>query len=279
MIEEHMAERFRMAVATEPPLGFDPDEVVTEARRRQRRRRAVAASALATGGVVLAAVAVFAASTGAGQGQVATQPTSTEASAAPGPPDASGAPALPEAPPGPGPEDPIEENTEKSVDPPQPPPSFPGSEAAVARLRQDIPRILGERVSGLRFDVPDSGELMVTTDPRGIGGAYKAIGTKHRYVSVFVWHEKDTLDHDSGPDSAGDWGKVVSDKENADGSWTRVYGFDGQGQTRALTVFHFRTDGVVVEAGTTAKAEPGQEGLAVSEEVLTAIASDPRLRF
>ena len=38
MIEDRIAERFRAAMADEPPLGFDPDDVVTEAGRRLRRR-------------------------------------------------------------------------------------------------------------------------------------------------------------------------------------------------------------------------------------------------
>jgi hypothetical protein len=43
-METQLAERMHEAVADEPPLGFDPDELTDRAARRQRRRRAIAAS-------------------------------------------------------------------------------------------------------------------------------------------------------------------------------------------------------------------------------------------
>ncbi|WP_009948787.1 hypothetical protein [Saccharopolyspora erythraea] len=54
MDPELLREGMRTAVADEPPLGFDPDDVVTEAARRQRRRRTTAAAVAA---VVVATVA------------------------------------------------------------------------------------------------------------------------------------------------------------------------------------------------------------------------------
>src|SRR5690348_6707947 len=59
MIEERITETFRLVVAGEPPLGFDPDDVVAEAARRTRARRAIAATVAATGAVALTAVALF----------------------------------------------------------------------------------------------------------------------------------------------------------------------------------------------------------------------------
>ncbi|WP_410607274.1 hypothetical protein [Amycolatopsis sp. lyj-109] len=54
MDEQTLAREFTAAVRTEPPLGFDPDEVVTRVARRRHRRRTVL---LAFAGVVVAAVA------------------------------------------------------------------------------------------------------------------------------------------------------------------------------------------------------------------------------
>ncbi|MFB9687018.1 hypothetical protein [Amycolatopsis plumensis] len=52
MDEQMLAREFTAAVRTEPPLGFDPDEVVTRVARRRHRRRTIL---LACAGVVVAA--------------------------------------------------------------------------------------------------------------------------------------------------------------------------------------------------------------------------------
>jgi hypothetical protein len=248
MIEERLTEQFHNAVAGEPPLGFDPDEVVSEAGRRRRRRQAVGATALATGAVALAAAAVFATSV---PSQVSTGAT----------PSASSVPS----------------GKDVAVEP-APASSFPGSDGVVANLGQVIPQVLRERVPGLVFDKPDSGELMVTEGRHGVGGAYRAAGTKHRYVTVFVYHDRDGLDLAGDPAAGGGWGPPVSDTPQQDGSHIRVYQ-SGDGTDLGMTVIHLRTDGVIVQADTTAKPEPGQNGLAANQDVLTAVATDPRLTF
>ena len=57
MNEQILIDEFTTAVRTEPPLGFDPDEVVTRVARRRRRRRNVL---LAGAGVVVAALTAVA---------------------------------------------------------------------------------------------------------------------------------------------------------------------------------------------------------------------------
>ena len=47
MIEQHVADRMRAAVEGEPPLGFDPDEVIDQAIKQRRRRRVVTSVVLA----------------------------------------------------------------------------------------------------------------------------------------------------------------------------------------------------------------------------------------
>jgi hypothetical protein len=248
MIEERLTERFHNAVAGEPPLGFDPDEVVTEAGRRRRRRQAVGTTALATGAVALAAAAVFATS------------VPSQVSAGANPPTSS-----------------VPSGKDVAVEP-SPASSFRGSDGVVANLGQVIPQVLRERVPGLVFDEPDSGELMVTDGRHGVGGAYRAGGTTHRYVTVFVYHDRDELDLAGDPAAGGGWGSLVSDTPQQDGSHVRVYQF-GDDTDRGLAVVHLRTDGVIVQADTTAKPEPGQNGLATNQDVLTAVATDPRLTF
>jgi hypothetical protein len=48
--------RLREVVLAEPPLGFDPDDVVTKAAKRQRNRRATVATVAVTLGIAVAAV-------------------------------------------------------------------------------------------------------------------------------------------------------------------------------------------------------------------------------
>jgi hypothetical protein len=257
VIEQRIADRFRTAVLAEPPLGFDPDDLVDRAKRQQRHRRAIVASAAATVGIALAAVGVFAASGGGARLDAGSPPGSV--------PPATESPTPPSA--------------KENVDPTTAPPSFPGSEAAVAHLGQMIPMVLAEKVPGLKFTKPDSGELMVDSTRRAVGGAYQATGTKHRYVSVFISHHTDTLNLAGDPAAGGGWGPLTSDTTRTDGSQLRIYTFGDGGSAAGLLVVHLRTDGVIVMADTTAKPEPGRSGLAVSQQVLTAIATDARLTF
>jgi hypothetical protein len=83
MSEEDVRNGLLDAVANEPPLHFDPDELVATARR-QDRRRALVAAGLATVAVAVAAVAVPAAlGRGSGTTPVADRPTSTTQSPTP----------------------------------------------------------------------------------------------------------------------------------------------------------------------------------------------------
>jgi hypothetical protein len=75
MIEQQVADRFQEAVANEPPLGFDPDDVIDRAIKRSRRRKVVWAVAAAT--VVEAAVvwAIPGGGSGGGAIEPAARPT------------------------------------------------------------------------------------------------------------------------------------------------------------------------------------------------------------
>jgi hypothetical protein len=66
--ENQLAERMRAAVAGEPPLGFDPDELTDRAGKRQRQRRAVFGAAAVTLVIAATAVTVGATTQGGGHG-------------------------------------------------------------------------------------------------------------------------------------------------------------------------------------------------------------------
>jgi hypothetical protein len=66
--ENQLTERMRAAVAGEPPLGFDPDELTDRAGRRQRQRRAVLGAVAATFVLAAGAVTVGAATQRVGNG-------------------------------------------------------------------------------------------------------------------------------------------------------------------------------------------------------------------
>jgi hypothetical protein len=64
VIEQQTTDRMHDAVLDEPPLGFDPDEVVTMAARRQRGRRTTGAVAVAVAALATTATVVFGAAPG-----------------------------------------------------------------------------------------------------------------------------------------------------------------------------------------------------------------------
>jgi hypothetical protein len=244
MIEERVAESMREAVADEPPLGFDPDEVLTEAADRRRRRWAAGATGLAVGGMTLAAVAVFGVGGTAGPHQVSVGAG----------PSGSNVP------------------TATSTVPP-----FAGSDSVVANLGPVIPTVLNDRVPGLVFDKPLAGELMVDERRRGVLGSYRAAGS-NVHVSIYVYHDENALDLAGDPVAGVGPVELVSDTPQQDGSHLRVYAFD-DGSALDVSVVHLRTDGVIVVANSPSELEPGQNGLAARQGVLTAIATDVRLTF
>jgi hypothetical protein len=275
MIEQQLAERFRAAVADEPPLAFDPDETVDRAARGQRRRYAVIATAASTATVALAAVAVFGVA-GDPNGQVGPAQTDRQSATSdrPVPPSPLGTPMPSGAPDMP--------RTGKNAPvPPSPPASFPGSAKVIAELKKIGPKLLAHYIPGLAFDFEGTPWLASPQGaPKGVLATYLVSGTKNSYVTLAVIHEKDHLDLAGDPAAAGGYGNLVSDTTNADGSHVRVYRFPGEGAS-GLTVLHLRTNGVITEASTTAKAmtPTGKATLPVGLDVLTALATDPRLTF
>jgi hypothetical protein len=309
MNEEQLGDRFRAAVAEEPPLGFDPDDVVDRAERVTRRRSAMIGAATAAAVVVLGVVTVlqvFRVDSGvSGFGSAPTsKPTITKPTDPCGPPgtktpDPTGTkPADPPAtkPTGTKPTDPsVPKPTETKprssgtkpmppscMKPPQDEPGigqqqpFTGWEHAVEQFEMVVPSVLADRVPGTRFD--SVGVKPYDDDRRCVAGAYWVNRDGYSAISVSICHERKT-GLGKAPAASGDWGKAVSDTTKPDGSHVQVYKFSDGTEAGGLAVVHIRPDGVVVQVDTGYKAAHGQHGPVLSQEKMTAIATDPRLTF
>lgn len=68
MIEQQLRDGLQAAVTKEPPLGFDPDELVDDARRTAHRRRTALAAAAAAAIVAAGTIGAVAATGGLGSG-------------------------------------------------------------------------------------------------------------------------------------------------------------------------------------------------------------------
>jgi hypothetical protein len=85
MSEEDVRGGLRDAVVDEPPLVFDPDDLVAAARHQVKRRRALVAVGAATVAVAMAAVAIPLALGRGGSAQVADQPVPPSTVSSPSP--------------------------------------------------------------------------------------------------------------------------------------------------------------------------------------------------
>lgn len=86
MIERQLTERFHTVLEDEPPLGFDPDELVDE-QRRGRRRQAALAGAVVTAAAAVVAVGVVGLSSDERLGPAQQTDPPVERSAVPADPD------------------------------------------------------------------------------------------------------------------------------------------------------------------------------------------------
>jgi hypothetical protein len=314
MNEEQLGDRFRRALADEPTLGFDPDDVVDRAVRATRRRSAMIGAATAAAAVVLGVVTVlqvFRVDSGvSGFGSAptskptitkptdpcdppgtkspeptgtkpseppATKPTGTKpAETKPSEPDSS-VPKPTETKPRPSGTKPIPPSCKK---PPQDDPGkvqqpFTGWEQAVQQFERVVPPVLADKVPGTRFD---SVGVKPYDDRRCVAGAYWVNGDGYSAVSVSICHEQ-KIGLGKAPAAGGDWGPVVSDTANPDGSHLQLYKFSDGAGAKGVAVAHVRPDGVVVQVDTGYKSAHGKTGPVLSQEQLTAIAADPRLTF
>jgi hypothetical protein len=242
VIEKQLEDRMRSALTDEPPLGFDPDEVADRAGRRRRQRRATFGAA--AGVLVLAVGAVVVGGARGGQRTgIGTQTSSTEGTVCQSP----------------GPEPTV---------------NFPGSAATVARLDAAVPGLLAEHVSGVPFEKRIDGGNGAYDCPPTVDLSYAVRGGTGEFLSVTLIHRRDRLDLAGDHWTADPSHELVSDEPAADGARIRVYRNSEPNQQSSSVVLRFGADGMITEAYVIAAGDR-----TISEAQLTALATDPELRF
>src|SRR5262245_34221227 len=211
MIEEQLGDRMRAVLADEPPLGFDPDELVDRAGRSRRQRRTTVAAA---GAVLVVAVSAVVATSGGGDRGSRVGTSSTAPAAC------------------------------RDVEPGRVPPlNFPGSAAIVARLDAAVPGLVARHLPGVTVQPSETG--MIAYDcPRNVGTLYPVAGANQTLVIDLI-HAGDELDlaHDK---YAGDAEyHLVAEDTAADGARFRTY---GNSAGTVLIVVRFGLDGMITEA-------------------------------
>lgn len=243
MIERKISDRMRAAVADEPLLGFDPDEVVTRAARKRRNLRAVTATAVTAVAAVITA-AVVSLPTG-GQGgalQVAGSPSQPATKQAP--PDTCGYPWAPV----------------KEAD-------------IVKKLRRVAPKIVTDHAPDVRVEAV---EPIGSSCPLKGNAGFTLPGTDQHFALYEIRYQEG-LDLVNTP-STGGLPDQISDKPGAHGSRVEVYqGTNSAESVRA--VMHRRADGTVTLAYLWAPPLKTIEHFALTVPQLQGMATDPRLAF
>lgn len=254
-IEKELTEGMHAALADEPPLGFDPDEVADRAGRLRRRRHlayATAASA-ATATAVLAAVAVVVGNRDDAGRDVGT-PTASPTTEAPAEPAA-----CQDIPP-------IE----------NPPMHFPGSKQLVLRLYRDMPDAIAEH---LHVDaVKQSHKIYAMDCPPRLTSGY--VFGDDVAIGLYLSHARPGIDDEGDPYTGIPNVRVIHEYTAEDGALIRVYeitnGKDGSEIVRGseedpLIVVRLGTDGMVGKATIYPRM--------VAIEDVVALLGDPRLHF
>jgi hypothetical protein len=248
VIEKQLTDHMNAVLADEPPLGFDPDELVGRAVRQRRRTIAT----VGTSGAVLViavATAVATGSTDARRSPVGT-PSSTSSST-------PSTVLWPES----------VCVTEGSGS--TPPLNFPGSLEIIARLDASAPAVIAAHLPGVTVQPSETG--MIAYDcPPNVGTVYPVNGVDQS-VMLYLIHARHQLDlaHDRYADNAAY--QLVEETTAADGALIRTYR-DETGTV--LVVVRFGQDGMITEASVS-----GAGTLVANSAQLRALASDPELRF
>jgi hypothetical protein len=248
VIEKKLENRMRAAVDGEPPLGFEPRDVVRRAARLHRQRRATIAAAGGAGAVLVVAtsIAFAAAAGGPGNPAGATGDASNTVTGSPSP-------------------------VCQSPDDGKPGAGFPGSDEIVSRLRQEVPAAVDEHLAVGTKPVDDLG---AQDCPPTIVAGYTTDAVIP-WLTITMVHARPTLDDGHDPVAFDTKLRLVRERPGEDGARIRIYRVvpDVNGPSpRPLSVVRLGADGMV-----TAVAEAN--GSRFSEEQLIALASDARLRF
>ncbi|MDQ3789898.1 MAG: hypothetical protein M3422_21975, partial [Actinomycetota bacterium] len=150
-----------------------------------------------------------------------------------------------------------------------PPLGFRGSDAIVARLDEAAPRVIAKHLPGVTVEPSETG--MIAYDcPPNVGTLYRVTGADQS-VMVYVIHAADTLDLALDRYAEDRNHRLLDDETAADGARIRTYEYtEGNG----FVVVRFGPDGTITEASIS-----GQGPLRADRAALTALASDPELRF
>lgn len=246
MIEKVLEDRMRAALAGEPPLGFDPDEVVDRAVRHTRRRTAILTLGATAAVVVLAVGAAVVTGAGGDDGRVADTPTATVGGKV-----CQGTPAGAIAPPG----------------------GFPGSDAIVDRLRDAEPGLLVEHVPGTSFDPPMGEDVTAFDCPPYVSMSRWVSGGGEQFGLDLI-HRRARLDLAGDPFADDVFSRLVAETPAAGGARIRVYRNSTNRDQDKLAVVRFGSDGMI-----TAASLIGADGLTITQAELTALVNDPELRF
>jgi hypothetical protein len=251
VIEKQLADRMQSALTDEPPLGFDPDELVDRARHRRRSTFATAGAS----GVVLAIAVTAVVMTGtggpgggAGAQVLTTSTTSANASTGQGAVCTS-------VPPG-------------GV----PPLNFPGSAQIVTRLDEAAPKVIAAHLPGVTVQPSETGMLAYDCPPN-LGTYYQVNGTDQR-VMIYLIHARGELDLANDRYADDENYQLVGEDSAPDGARIRTYEYNGTEYDPTLVAVRFGQDGMITEAYLSGTGQP-----VANRAELVALASDPELRF
>jgi hypothetical protein len=259
--EHELRDGMRSAVADEPPLAFDVDELMMTAEREVRRRRALVSVGLSTAVIAVAAVAVPVV-LGMSRGESAQLPAATSPTASAGP--------------------------SKSVAVPTP---RPKATSYTSAQLTDLARQMEAHLR-TRFPQVVAGAKEVTVQ-KFQGEAAGPLADGQNYLSGFVEY---TLGHksaievhlqtaDAGREGLDENCATCTHQQQPDGTTVMVRNEDIQNGSRLVSVIHFRADGSVVrttgynyDPTSRTEAQPFDQ-IPVTVEQLTALATDPKLHI
>jgi hypothetical protein len=265
MIEDRLTDEFRSAVIDEPPLGFDPDDVVDRAVRRRRHRSAITFTVTAVAVLAVGAVAALQLVRPGNEptNNVASVPTTKTSAGAPPCDPLTGMCEVPRCDPATGICEPCYDRLTNMMCGQR---GFPGSEEITKKLDLVVPQVLTERGVGTMSRHPDG--WSPTETKRCLSTSYAA-DNNPQLLAIAICHDPNTRLDDPDPQFP------TRDTTLPDGSTVKVYTSQN---SEFFSVTHVRTDGVVVKVHTPRSPDRGPVPWR-TEQVVTAVATDGRLTF
>jgi hypothetical protein len=261
MIDERLTENVRAALANEPPLGFDPDELVDRAAGMRRRRRALIGSTVAAVAVLAGATVFGLSQQGGADGGVGPAATSEPRPTSSAPPSEEPTPSSPEC------------GTA---------PRFYGGGAAEDALAAVAPDVLAERVPELDLTTSCVWRAGVS-ELEGVSASYRVDEQFQAGLRVEVRHGSIDADYISTDPNK----PLLAETTLGDGSILREYGGRQSAcyeeemvpSCPSFDAVHIRPNGVVVDVNVWARVNAQTDWVAAQRDGAVALATDPRLTF